>query len=54
MKDLTENIGKICNILEDAVELQDWKLVEKMIKELDDIYNQLDRADLGFDLDDDY
>ena len=54
MKDLTENIGKICNILEDAVELQDWKLVEKMIKELDDIYNQLERADLGFDLDNDY
>ena len=54
MRDLTENIGKICNILEDAVELQDWKLVQKMIKELDEIYTQLDRADSGFDLDDDY
>jgi hypothetical protein len=25
-----------------------------MIKELDEIYNQLERADLGFDLDNDY
>lgn len=54
MQDLTENIGKICNILEDAVELQDWKMVQKMIDQLDDIYNQLDRADSGFNTDDDY
>lgn len=54
MRDLTSTIGKICNILEDAVELQDWKLVKKMIEELDDIYNELERADSGFNLDDDY
>jgi hypothetical protein len=53
MKDLTATIGKICNILEDAVELQDWKLVQKMINELDEIYVELERADAGF-LDDDY
>ena len=54
MKDLTSTIGKICNILEDAVELQDWKLVKKMIDELDELYNQLERADSGFNLDDEY
>jgi len=54
MRDLTATIGKICNILEDAVELQDWKLVKKMIEELDDIYNELDRVDSGFNSDDDY
>ena len=54
MKDLTATIGKICNILEDAIELQDWKLVQKMVDELDDLYNELERADSGFNLDDDY
>ena len=54
MKDLTAEIGKICNILEDAVELQDWKLVKKMIDALDNIYNQLERADNGFEFDDEY
>jgi hypothetical protein len=54
MRDLTATIGKICNILEDAVELQDWKLVQKMINELDDIYVELERADAGFNSDDDY
>tara|TARA_R110000868_G_scaffold260661_1_gene518791 strand:- start:401 stop:565 length:165 start_codon:yes stop_codon:yes gene_type:complete len=54
MRNLTENIGKICNILEDAVELQDWKLVQKMISELDDLYNDLERIDSGFGIDDEY
>jgi hypothetical protein len=27
MANLSEEIGRICNILEDAVEEQDWKLV---------------------------
>lgn len=54
MRDLTATIGKICNILEDAVEIKDWKLVEKMIKELDDLYNELERSDSGFGFDDEY
>lgn len=49
MANLSEEIGRICNILEDAVEEQDWKLVEKMIKELDDIYERLDRQENGFE-----
>lgn len=51
MTNLSEQIGRICNILEDAVEEQDWKLVEKMIKELDDIYEKLDRQESGYDFD---
>ena len=52
MANLSEEIGRICNILEDAVEEQDWKLVEKMIDDLDDIYTKLDRQENGYDYDD--
>ena len=41
MANLSEEIGRITNILEDAVEEQDWNLVKKMIDDLDDIYNRL-------------
>ncbi len=54
MKDLTATIGIIRNLLEDAIETQDWKLVQKMIDELDEIYNQLERAESGFGFDDEY
>ena len=43
-----EEIGRICNLLEDAIEEKDWNLVQKMSEDLDDIYNQLDRQDSGF------
>ena len=52
MANLSEEIGRICNILEDAVEEQDWKLVQKMIDDLDDIYERLDRQENGYDYDD--
>jgi hypothetical protein len=48
MKNLTEEIGRICNILEDAHEEQDWKLVKKMIDALDDIYTQLEKSESGY------
>ena len=48
MKNLTEEIGRICNLLEDAQEEQDWKLVEKMIEALDDVYTSLDRQESGY------
>jgi hypothetical protein len=51
MASLSEEIGKICNILEDAVEEQDWKLVEKMIRDLDSIYERLEREERGYDFD---
>lgn len=49
MKNLTEEIGRICNLLEDAVEEQDWKLVQKMINALDDVYLALEKQDSGYD-----
>lgn len=48
MKNLTEEIGRICNLLEDAIEEQDWKLVEKMTEALDDVYESLERQDSGY------
>lgn len=47
MATLAEEIGRICNILEDAVEEQDWNLVKKMCSDLDDVYERLDREDSG-------
>jgi|TARA_R100000081_G_scaffold68000_2_gene35422 hypothetical protein len=51
MAQLSEDIGRIVNILEDAVEEQDWSLVQKMIDDLDDIYNRLDRQESGYGVD---
>jgi hypothetical protein len=48
MKNLTEEIGRICNILEDAHEDQDWKLVKKMIDALDDVYTELEKSESGY------
>ena len=48
MKNLTEEIGRICNLLEDAHEEQDWGLVKKMIEALDDVYEELDKQESGF------
>ena len=51
MGKLTEELGRILNLLEDAVEEQDWALVKKMIEDLDDIYEQLEKQEAGFDYD---
>lgn len=51
MTNLSEEIGRICNVLEDAIEEQDWNLVKKMTEELDNIYEQLDRQENGFGYD---
>lgn len=48
MKNLTEEIGRICNLLEDAAEDQDWKLVKKMISALDDVYIELEKSESGY------
>ena len=48
MSNLSEEIGRIINQLEDAVEEQDWTIVQTMIDELDEIYNQLDRQENGY------
>lgn len=51
MGNLSEEIGRIVNILEDAIEEKDWNLVKKMTEELDDIYEKLDKQENGFDYD---
>lgn len=51
MTNLSEEIGRICNLLEDAIEEQDWNLVKKTTEELDDIYEKLDRQENGFGYD---
>lgn len=51
MGNLSEEIGRIVNILEDAIEEKDWNLVKKMTEELDDIYEKLDKQESGFDYD---
>ena len=48
MSNLSEEIGRIITQLEDAKEEQDWNLVDEIISELDDIYNQLDRQENGY------
>ena len=37
MTNLSEEIGRICNILEDSVEEQDWNLVNNMMKDLTNV-----------------
>lgn len=51
MSNLSEEIGRIVNQLEDAIEEQDWTIVQTMIDELDEIYNQLDRQESGYNID---
>ena len=51
MGKLTEELGRILNLLEDAVEEQDWALVKKMIEDLDNIYEQLEKQESGFNYD---
>ena len=51
MAQLSEEIGRIINILEDSIEEQDWGLVKKMIDDLDEIYNQLEREENGYGID---
>ena len=51
MSNLSEEIGRIINQLEDAVEEQDWAIVQSMIEDLDEIYNQLDRQESGYGVD---
>ena len=53
MGNLTEEIGRIVNLLEDAVEEQDWSLVQKIVEDLDEVYTKLDRQESGFEFEED-
>jgi len=48
MGKLSEEIGRIVNLLEDAKEEQDWSIIQNIIDDLDDIYDRLDREENGF------
>tara|TARA_B100001057_G_scaffold76104_1_gene70816 strand:- start:4494 stop:4655 length:162 start_codon:yes stop_codon:yes gene_type:complete len=48
MGKLSEEIGRIVNLLEDAKEEQDWSTIQNIIDDLDDIYDRLDREENGF------
>ena len=43
MQNLSEEIGRIINILEDAIEEKDWTMVQSMIDALDVLYADLDK-----------
>jgi hypothetical protein len=43
MQNLVEEIGRITNILEDAIEEKDWTMVQTMIDALDVLYTDLDK-----------
>ena len=45
---ITEDLGKIINILEDLIEESDWSLVQKCYDDLDDLYDKLERGDDAF------
>jgi hypothetical protein len=49
MDDLTTLFGKYCNILEDAIDEQDWRQVKLVLKEMDALYEDLERKSNGFD-----
>ena len=48
MMNISEEVGRITNLLEDAIEEKDWTTVQKCADDLDTLYNQLDRQESGF------
>ena len=48
MQNLSEEIGRITNILEDAIEEKDWTLVQSMVDSLDLLYTYLDTTSSGY------
>ena len=42
---ITEELGTIINVLEDAIEESDWTSVQKCYDDLDDLYDKLERGD---------
>lgn len=48
MNKLSEEVGRITNILEDAIEEKDWSIVQSMIDALDDVYSELDKQESGY------
>ena len=49
MENLSEKIQRILSTLEDAKDEQDWESVDNCIEELENVYDELDRQENGFD-----
>ena len=45
MENLTELIGNLCSLLEDAIEEQEWDLVNTVAERLSTLYEEMDRSD---------
>lgn len=43
MEDITEIVGRLCTMLEDAVEENNWDLVGTVAKDLDELYEDLEK-----------
>ena len=43
MEDITTILGRLCTLLEDAIEENDWDRVQVVAKELDELYEDLDK-----------
>ena len=43
MDDITFIVSRLCTLLEDAIEEKNWELVETVSKELDELYEDLER-----------
>lgn len=48
MTNLTETIGNLYNSLEDAIEEQDWDVVQQVTTELSELYEELDRLEYNY------
>jgi len=45
MEDLTNTVSRLCTLLEDAIEEQNWELVTTVSEELNELYLELDKSD---------
>ena len=43
MEDITTILGRLCTLLEDAIEENDWDRVQVVAKELDELCEDLDK-----------
>jgi len=48
MENLTETIGNLCSLLEDAFDEQEWDLVQTVASRLSDLYEEMDRRDYNY------
>ena len=49
MDDILEKIDNLCTLLEDSYEERDWDGVSRVIADLNELYEDIDRTTSGFD-----